>query len=496
MVGTGAVYAVGISGCKRPAEVTLVSAAKRNFGTPLYKVAHALIRDGGALPRVSKKVNCDYVVVGTGISGLTAALSLQAEGKHVVVVESENRAGGTAVSANLAGSKVPLGSVYFVDKTPEIEMLLSVGKIKPTVCPDDAYDFGTGELIRDLWSDETLNNAIADSSDRDGMYRFRDYVKGLGDSLPLYPLPETLNSELAKFDIQAESWVKKFDSRTLLTILNAYSRSSMGGLLQRTNVYCLLNFYSSEFGEGTTANRYTFPGGTSALVDAVTPSLHDMRYGQLAVRVANSASGAYVDCVGADGTLTRYEAKKVIFAGGKFQVSRLIENLPTAQKLACSKLEYAPYMTIHIVSDHPLVQNNVYDTWNLTSEFETDVVNPRSVFGSTLDKHVASLFIPMDQFMRVQLQSEELFARRAGEIVDRFINTRTPDQQASVREVYCWGWGHGMIIPTPGSHSGIAQDASRQFENIVFANTDCDASPSIESAAQRGGLAAIQALST
>lgn len=493
MVGTGTVYAVGISGCKKPAEVKLVSAARKSYSTPLFKQAHAFIRDGGAFPSVTKTVKCDYMVVGTGISGITAALTLQKEGHHVIVVESEARAGGTAVSAKLASSKVPLGSVYFVEKTPEIQMLLDAGGIQPTTCPDDAYDFGSGELVRELWADSTLRSTFPAGDNLDGMLRFKDYVNGLGDSLPLYPLPDTLPDAWRQFDVQAEEWVKKFKSRTLLTILNAYSRSSMGGLLQRTNVYCLLNFYSSEFGNED-LKRYTFPGGTSALIDAVTPAISDIRYGQLAIRVSNTPTGSFVDCINASGEITRYMSRKVIFAGGKFQVPHVVVDLPAEQAAACRKLEYAPYMTLHIVSDRPLVEANVYDTWNLTSEFETDVVNPKSVFGSTLDKYVSSLFIPMDQFMRVQLQNEELFARRAGEIVDRFIATKSQEQQASVREVYCWGWGHGLVIPTPGSHSGIAQAASQTFGNIVFANTDCDAAPAIENAAQRGGFAAIQAI--
>ncbi len=491
MLGSGATYAFGLSGCRRPGELRLLTAPRRSHATPQFQVAHAYLRDGGSLPAPSKNERCDVVIVGAGLSGLTAAVELERQGRRVIMVESEARVGGAGVQADLAGGRIPLGNVYFVERTPELETLIKISGIEPVPCPDDGYDLGRGEVVRDLWSDETLDRVITAGAERDGMKRFRDQLVSMGDDVPPYPLESTLPQQLSHLDISAEEWVKEFKSQTLLTVLNSYSRSSMGALLLRTNVYCLLNFYSGELGPTFDAQRSTFAGGPGALTRAVGDRLKCQRLEHLAARVTQDETSAYVDCVDRDGNVVRYRADHVIMAAPKFQMPYLIPDLPTQQAVACKSLRYAPYMTLHIVSDLPLVETDVYDTWNLTSEFETDVVNPGSVPGMNLDKHVASLFVPMDEFARGQLQNPELFARRSGDIVDRFLSTRTPDQQASVREVYCWGWGHGVIIPTPGSHSGIAQAASAAFGRILFANTDCDAAPAIENACYHGFRAAI-----
>ncbi len=494
MLGTGATYALGLSGCDRPADLQLLVAPRRILATPRFQTAHRFLRDRQAVPSPDRTVSCDVVVVGGGVSGLVAAAQLEQEGKHVVLIESENRVGGAAVSETLGGGKVPLGSVYFIERTDELDLLFQLGGVEPVPCPPDGYDFGAGEVVQDLWADATLDRVIRNDQERDGMKRFRDEILAMGDDVPLYPLPETLTPEMAALDVSAEDWVRSFKSQHLHTVLESYARSSMGGLLSRTNVYCLQNFYSCEFGEAFDLPRYTIPGGTGTLTSSVLPHLRDVRLGEIAVRIRRKGAGAEVDTVNDEGRVIRYAARSVVVAAPKFQLPSLIEDLSDAQEEACRQLAYAPYMTLHIVSDKPLIDPGVYDTWNLTSEFETDVVNAGSVPGTDFDRHVASLFIPMDQFARVQLQDPELFARRVADVASRFIDSKTPSQQASVREIYAWGWGHGLVVPTPGSHTGPAQRASRSIGPIHFANADCDASPAIENAAFHGARAARECL--
>ncbi len=492
MLSSGATYAVALGGCQKPSEVRLLGSPRRSIATPQFLLAHAYLRDRQPLPSPSHTIKKSVVVIGSGMSGLSAAVTLEEAGVDVVVVESERRGGGAAVSEVLGGGLAPLGSVYFVDRTPELDRLIRRGAVEPVPCPPDGYDFGTGEVVQDLWTDATLNRVLVSESERDGMKRFRDFVLGLGDNLPAYPLPNDVPPDQQWMDTSAEEWVKTFRSQTLLTVLNAYSRSSMGALLARTNVYCLLNFYSGEFGESFDGGRYTFPHGPGALTQKVSASLKNLHASTLAVRVANVKSGVEVDCVDERGRVVRYQASHALIAAPKFQMPALVPEMPSVQMGACKELSYAPYMTLHIVSDVPLVQSNIYDTWNLTSEFETDVVNPCSVPGTSFRKSVASLFLPMDRFARGQLQDPDLFARRAADVADRFLLSRSQEQANSVREIYAWGWGHGLVVPTPGSHMGIAQVARTRIGNIHFANADNDAAPAIENAVFHGASVAQQ----
>jgi RHS repeat-associated protein len=62
----------------------------------------------------------------------------------------------------------------------------------------------------------------------------------------------------------------------------------------------------------------------------------------------------------------------------------------------------------------------------------------------------------------------------------------------AVNNVDPWGWGHGIVVPTVGSHNGIAQRASAPMDRIVFAGTDNDAAPAIENAVANGFAAVKQ----
>ncbi len=491
---TGASYALGLVSCGRPPRVEQTSGGRVQTATPQFRTAHRFLRDRHQIPVPDRTEDVDILVVGGGVSGLAAAAWLEQEGRRPTVVENDLQPGGAAQSTSLAGGLVPLGSVYFVDPTPELRLLLDTAEIMPVGCPEDAFDFGHGTVVRDLWRDDVLRSVIADDTDRVGMQRFRDDLLDLGDRLPPYPLPEALEPWQAALDRPAEPWVKSYGSATLTSILNAYSRSSLGALLSGTNVYCLQNFYSSEFGSPYGQQRYTIPGGPGVLTAAVAARLSDVRAGHVCVRMRQDVRTAEADCVDQDGRVVRFRARAIVMAGPKYQAPYLVEDLPADQAQACSMLAYAPYMTIHIVSDEPLTEPMIYDTWNLSSESETDVVNPGSVPGSDFNGHVSSLFVPMDRFARGQLMHDELFARKVADIIDQFLRTRTPQQRASVREVFAWGWGHGLVIPTPGSHSGIAQRAARQHGRIVFANADCDAAPAMEGAASHGVRAAGKAV--
>jgi len=495
MMGSGAVYLTSFGGCERPSSIKLIEPGTRiRTATPQFLRAHAYVRERKALGAPSRTLTADVIVVGAGLSGLTAAALLEKQGKHVMLVEAEYRTGGAAVSAKLAHGQVPVGSVYFVEKTEAVQSALEMAGVKAQLCPEDGYVFAGTDVVTDLWSDSGIRSVAKSKEDGEGMMRFRDSLIAMGDNVPSYPLPSVLPKDLQQYDVSAEQYVRGFNSPTLVRILDAYARSAMGGSLGDVNTFCLLNFYISEFGPSFDTPRYTFSGGTSALSTGLASVLHDVHVDMLAVRISQLAAGVVVDCVDVHGDVVRCQAGAVVIAAPKFQVPYLLSDSSSERSAACRSLSYSPFATLHVVSDKPLVKPDMYDTWHLNAKGYTDVINPNSVVGSTLDKNVSSLFVPITRGDRSLLQDDEKFAARANEVVAEFSQQLTVEQQASITDVYCWGWGHGLIIPSPGSHSGVAQTAAAADGRIVFANTDCDASPAIENAIENGAIAARKVL--
>lgn len=499
LLASGAVYMMGAEGCRRVAEDVTSKAVPSLRKGPVvdgqrFLLAHRYLRDGGAFPSPSRTERCDVLVVGSGMSGLAAATMLHRQGIDVRIIESEPRSGGTAVSHQGGNVTIPLGSVYFVDRTPELDALIDYAGVQPVECPGDGYIFDD-VLYRDLWSDTDLGKAVRSEADRDGMRRFRDDILALGDNIPSYPLPGILNDRLRKLDnMSGRDYIRRYQSPTLDAILDAYSKSSMGAPLDATNAYCLLNFYSSEFGRSYDLGRYTFPGGTSVLAEGLARRLPVMT-GRLAVRAGQEGDDAIVDTIDDEGVVVRHRARCVIMAVPKFQVPHLIPDLSAERVAACRALTYAPYATIHVASTMPLVDERIYDTWRFPMVGGyTDIIAPTTVQRGAYDQHVASLFAPIDIARRSMLQNDESFVRFAHDSVSAFEATLSEAQRNSITGVYLWRWGHGIVVPTLGSHSGIAQAVSRPEGAIFFANTDNDVSPALENAVGQGTVAAVAVL--
>lgn len=498
VLGSGATFLGVIPSCapnssrKESPEVPeqTLEALRPILGTPQFNVAHSLLRDRNQIPKVSRTRKTDVVVIGAGLSGLSAAGVLHKNGVETLVFESEHRAGGAAVSENVYGNIVPLGSVYLVDQTDEVLMMLDLADLKLVECPDDVYILESGKYVYDLWSDSSLRTASVNKSDLDGLRRFRDTLHAMEDDLPVYPLEQRLKPAMKKYDAtSASAYLSQYKSPTLNSIMDAYCRSSMGANTSVVNAYCFLNFYQSELGTVCNYKRYSVPGGTGMLATSVARRIGGVETQSLAVRVTESANGIETDVVESDGSVTRVESKYAVLAVPKFQLPHLLVGIDSEREKAARSMRYAPYVTIQVYSAMPLNRTNAYDTWDLrVVDSYTDIINPL-VIQEKGDAYVVSIYAPLETSMRSALLYDKQFASFVQETITRFSNTLTDEQKSSIKEVRAWGWGHGIVIPTVGSHNGPAQTASAPTDRIYFAGTDNDSAPALENAVGNGARA-------
>ncbi|CAN5435683.1 FAD-dependent oxidoreductase [soil metagenome] len=499
ILGSGAIYTVALGACERPRPTLRSAPPPIKTSAQRFRDAHAYLRDRGVAAAVSTTRTCDVVVIGGGLSGLATAHLLRSEGYHVALIENESRIGGSAVSEQIAGIPTSLGSVYFVERSQLLLDLMKTASVTDVVCPTDGYMLN-GTLHSNIWRDADIQRFATSEQDRSAMRRFRDDVLAMtDDQLPSYPLPKVLPPAWAAYDaMSGADLVAPYNSQLLYNLLDSYSRSSMGAGIDTTNAYCLLNFYASEFDIADTVERFTFEGGMGGLTRGLAASMHDgVHTNEVVIRVENTATGVRVISVDASGAVVSTSAARAVMATQKFMAPFIIADVPSAQRDAMRAMTYAPYATIHIHSSQPLVEASTIDTWYFpSSPLFSDVINPQAVSQGGNDGFVCSIYAPMPLNARVTLQDDAAFAAHVANVVHAFLANVSETAAQSVGEIYAWAWGHSLVVPIRGSHNGLAQRASAPIGNIHFANTDCDASPAVESAISSAIAAAEGTLHT
>jgi protoporphyrinogen oxidase len=467
-----------------------------------FSLAHQYVRDKSIIgaKNNNESMQCDVVIIGAGASGLAAALTLHDAGFDVLLLENESQVGGAGIHGNMHDIKYPYGSVYFVDYSDDIKKICARTGLQPLPAPEDAV-LHQGELIGNFWSDASLQSLEISQIEKDGMKRFRDVL--LNDQkVPSYPLPRKLSQYESELDAQsAKEYLSQYSSPYLETLLDLYSRSSMGGTLKESNAYCLLNFYSSEIGSEFGKDRFTFPGGMNALYKAIASLIPQEKVmtNHLAFAIENTKDGVEVSCVNDVNEIRIVKAKKVIMTGQKHVSSFMIQDLSDAQRSAMMSMQYPPYATMHFTCEEELFPNHIMDVWTPeATPFCTDIICSNAMQGTKkkYDHHVYSIFGAMPQQQRSVLMDDQAMAKHGVDIISKTMKYLGKSLD-SISQIEVFGWGHALAIPFPGSHNGPAQLASARHGNMYFGASDNDAASSVENALANGfasGREVIQSL--
>ena len=490
--GTGAAF-LAMNGCGDASELKQLRGPNTQaiLKRQRFSIAHQYLRDKSTagLKRNETSINYDVIVIGAGASGLAASLKLQDAGYDVILLEHEKEIGGAGIHGELHDISYPYGSVYFVDYSDEIKNICSRSGLKPLIAPEDAV-LHKGELIHNFWSDASIQKLELSSKEKVGIQQFRDIL--LDDSkVPTYPLPARLQSYEAQLDAQsAKEYLAQFSSPYLNSLLDLYSKSSMGAPLHETNAYCLLNFFSAEIGSEFGRDRYTFPGGMNALYRATASLIKQdsIRTQHLVISLRNTKEGIEALVVNEHNELITVKAKRAIMTGQKHVASFMINDLPDAQRSAMISMKYPPYATMHFASKEELFPNNIMDVWTPeASSFCTDIICSNAMQSSknNNDHYVYSIFGAMPQSQRHVLMNDKEMAMHGMNIIQKTMKYLGKSMDL-ITDIEIYGWGHALAIPYPGSHNGPAQLAAANHGHIYFGASDNDAASSVENAFANG----------
>ncbi len=435
------------------------------------------MRDGKTFNRPPVSAKHDVVVVGGGVSGLTAAYRL----RHLdfLLLEKEPHWGGNAYLMEYQGMPYATGSAFLAKSEPAYDFAREIG-LEPLPINDSDSTILKSEWIPDTWR-TGLDKLPYPSAVRESFKKFRKEFLSIdlekrGKDLGRVPFSDLIKG----YPDEIKQW---WDN---------YGPSNWGATSEETAASLALDDFQELAGENGN-DYYTWPGGLGAITRKLSEILQQQFPGHLrsgATMVAVVPEKDVVNVTYVEGTeLKTAAAKAVIMATPKFITRRLVDGLPTKQSEAMHQIGYIPYAVVNLIFDKP-VFNKGYDTWCPGNRFSDFVVADwvvRNQPGYKQKYNILTCYTPLRREERALLLSETSAQQIAAEVLRDF-QKLLPGLDVDPIEVHLYRRGHPLYMSTPGLFTEVQPLVRQPMDRIFFANTDSEGPESTTS----GGIEAAE----
>ncbi|HEV2488970.1 MAG TPA: FAD-dependent oxidoreductase [Candidatus Acidoferrales bacterium] len=427
-----------------------------------YDICHN-VRDGHQFSRPPVSRRYDVVIVGGGISGLSAAYFL--DKYNFLLLEKEAHFGGNAFLEEYDGQAYATGAAFDFKGSESAQLASELGlKLLPINSPDPTIL--KGKWVPDTWR-VGLDELPYPRNVRESFKRFKKDVLALNATAhPEKYDAEPLSKYLAGYAPEIKLW------------WDAYGPSDWGAKSDETSFYVAMIDFADMTEEPLNDTRVTLPGGNGAISQRLVAKLEpqhreQMLGGATVVAVEQQKQEVVVTYVHA-GRMHAVAAKTVIMATPKFITSLLVAGLPPVQRDAMNAIRYIPYPVVNLIFDKPLY-DRAYDTWCPGNAF-TDFVPADWVIRKRPGYHpkneILTFYTPLDSTERHRLLTIDGCKSIALDVLRDFKKLLPEFHDAEPVEVHLYRRGHPMFMSSPGVYTKIIPAASHPLERIFFANTD------------------------
>jgi monoamine oxidase len=466
-VVTGSVTA----GC--PIDSTLLAAPPDATTTPPihsehFEVCHQ-IRDGHRFEGPSATQKAAIVIIGGGVAGLSAAYFLR--GQDFLLLEKEDHFGGNAYQEEFEGQPFATGSA-FADKGDYGDQLSNeIGlKLLPVRNPDPTMVNKT--FVPDTWN-SGIDELPYPKEVRESFRKFREDMFKIKVRERLGELDsEPFAKYTAPYAPEIQQW------------WDGYGPSNWGATAQDTSA--LIGIRSLQYIASGNEQRVILPGGlgciTHKLVEVLQPQYKERLLGSATVVSVVPEKDEVRVTYYREGKLVTVSAKAVICCAPKLIASRLISNLPAAQKAAMQHTRYAPYPVVNVIFDKP-VYNRGYDTWCPGNSFTDFIVadwTVRNTPGYHQKHNILTFYTPLRENQRFILLDENNCKALAARVLADF-QKLMPEFNVNPREVRLYRRGHPMFMAVPGQFTKNRLAAAQPLDRIFLGNADSGGPESLTS---------------
>jgi monoamine oxidase len=460
-------------GC--PVDLSLLAApgeSKPQIEGDHFELCHQ-IRDGQNFTRPAVSKRHDIIIVGGGVSGLSAAYFLKDQ--DFLLLEKEPHWGGNATMEEYQGQAFSTGSAYDYKGTDSDQLARELGLISlPISSPDPTII--NGKWVPDTWG-VGLDELPFSAEVRASFKKFRSDMLLLADDKNQEQFD---NIPLAKYLKVYAPEVKQW--------WDVYGLSNYGAKSTDSSTMVALAELKDLAGMATNDTRVTLPGGNAVLAQKLSQTLQ----AKYADRMIADATIVTVDPQKTEvhvtyshaGALRSVAAKFVIMATPKLIAARLVTGLSDDQTDAMRSIRFVPYAVINLIFDKP-VYNRAYDTWCPGTAF-ADVVVADWVSLRQADykqkNNILTFYTPISELDRNKLLKTEGCRQIAANVMRDF-QKLLPEFNVEPIEVHLYRRGHGIFLSTPGIATKLIPGANTPLDRIVFATTDSIGAESLLSSA-------------
>lgn len=504
------------------------------------------LREHGGIPE--SKDGFDVVIIGGGISGLTAATELSQY--RVLLLEASPQMGGNSkgvrVGPDITHSEpqvLSLGAAYFCEPTPQSRMeifLNSINVINDSRRPESENTvLGVPprlEQAESLWKESPANQRLHEELTLLSEKEF--------PTIPLNPSPGPGEMEAEKIrrldQISFSRWIQDHHpdlTPHLREFLELYCWSSFGATADALSSVQVLNFLCADL-----LGIRVLPGGNAEIAARLLRRLEaqpsvQIRASALVFKIFDLNQGTgkkpeicvvYLDQTTPDsGTqkVMAVRARQVLFTGPKSYAKVLIDEIPREQRQAMEKLNSQPYLVGNCilsteVSPPPRTPGvplepgttDLYDTFLLkgmedalkladsraTLQFRgfTDFV--AGGFATRRPTRALTLYRPLPYSGARQFLFNPTSYSKHQELMTKEVKQLLPAlglDPSKVTGIQLTRWGHALPTASVGLlASEVCQTASRTLYqgHLHFSGQDNWANPSFETAVETAWTAADQ----
>jgi protoporphyrinogen/coproporphyrinogen III oxidase len=452
------------AGC--PIDLSLLSAQTETTNAASIegednRICHQ-VRDGRVFTRPPVFSRHDVVIVGGGVSGLTAAYLLRH--RDFLLLEKEPHWGGNAHLMEYHGMAYGTGSA-FLDKSEATYTLGNEIGLQPLPINNWDGSIIKGEFIRDTWV-EGLDRLPYPASVREAFKKFKQEMLAIDfrkRAAELYNLP--FSDYMKNYPQELKEW------------WNNYGRSNWGAESSETAAAMGVLEIRDTIGENR-IERFTWPGGLGVITKTLAEILQSepvrMQLGATTVAVMSEKREVQVTYMQA-GELRTVAARAVIMATPKFITRRIVDGVPEKQSQAMLQIHYIPYAVVNLIFDKP-VFNKGYDTWCPGNRFTDFVVADwvvRDQPGYQQKYNILTCYTPLREEERGFLLTDSGTRGIAADVLRDF-QKLFPGSNVDPVEVHVYRRGHPLYKSMPGLYTQVQPLARAPLDRIFFANTDSE----------------------